>query len=182
MPRPTPPRVPPIPRRCSAGWPRSARGASWPGTRAAATARPAWRWPRTSVACTPAIPARRMKNRGQVALSKLHSDPCFDFAARVNRHARALPRRCRRVDARPAADYPPLCFMRRRDRASHRSGWSRGAAPFPNTHRSSRSPSRCASCVAQRRALERPPLDGSVRVRSCVQHGCRRTPFRASPR
>ena len=56
------------------------------------------------------------------------------FAARVERHALALPRRCRRVDARPAAGHPPLCFVRRQDRASHRSGWSRGAAPFPNTH------------------------------------------------
>ena len=44
------------------------------------------------------------------------------FAAGVNRHVLALPWRCRRVCARLVADHQPLCFRRRQDRASHRSG------------------------------------------------------------
>ena len=107
------------------------------------------------------------------------------FAARVNRHAKTHLRfASENLMSRLAADHQPLCFMRRQDRASHRSGSGRVATLlFPNTHRSSRSPSRCASCVAQSLGLKGPPLHGSVRVRSCVHHGCRRPrPFRALAR
>lgn len=40
----------------------------------------------------------------------------------VNRPALALPRLSRGVSTRLVADHPPLCFIRRQDRASHRSG------------------------------------------------------------
>jgi hypothetical protein len=82
------------------------------------------------------------------------------FAARVNRHAKTHLRfASENMMSRLASDHQPLCFMQRQDRASHRSGWSRVAAPlFPNTHRSSWSPSRCASCVAQSLGLKAHPF------------------------
>jgi hypothetical protein len=93
-------------------------------------------------------------------VSHLRSDSCAEqrghhFAAVVDRHAHALPRHCRSVEARLATDHLPLRFMRRQDRASHRSGLGRLATLlFPNTHRLSRSPSWCASYVAQSLGLE----------------------------
>ena len=97
---------------------------------------------------------------------------CHHFAAGVNRYALALPRRCRGIDTRLAvttsrcvscgAKIAPVTVLVRA-----------ASAPLLLAKHSSVIADPVQVRVARRTEsrAQGPPLDGSVRVRSCVQHG-----------